>query len=63
MNTIKYKIVVDESLEKQVLMFYHLKTRCCVNTVHMVSKLKHIADMLFSLFPFYKMLQLYMPSN
>ena len=21
--------------EEQVLMFYHLKTRCCVNTVHM----------------------------
>ena len=26
---------VDESLTEQVLMFYHLKTRRCVSTVHM----------------------------
>ena len=26
---------------EQVLMFYQLKTRGCVNTVHIVSKLKH----------------------
>ena len=27
--------------QEQVLMFYHLKTRHSVNTVRMVSKLKH----------------------
>ena len=37
--------VDDKLLVKQVLMFYHLKTRHCVNTVH-------IADTLISLSPF-----------
>ena len=27
--------------KKQLLMFYHLKIRRCVNTVHMVTKLKY----------------------
>ena len=32
---------IKNCMKEQILMFYHLKTRRCVKTVYMVSKLKH----------------------